>query len=279
MPSVSAAKAVRPPAPSNAMASDSANSLLRPPRPLCFSVTVVSPPESMTIGAAKGTPLSRACWARAAWTRATSRASPSIRSDIIQGVTPWAWAAWAAAFSDRAAEAMRRVSSPPLVVPVSVAASRNAAQRGGSVMPRAATVARTAALLARPGTVGPEATAPGSSPGTSETTSDTTRAGAANSAKRPPLTRLNCLRMSFITPMGAPEARSASFKAWISLRSSPTGGAGSNDEPPPQIRAITRSSAERPLSACINASAASIPAWSGTGCAASSTLIVLQGAA
>ena len=90
---------------------------------------------------------------------------------------------------------------------------RNAISRSGKTIPRAAMIAATSAAALRPGTVGPEATSPGASPGTSETTKLQTRAGAASAASRPPFIPEKHFRMSFITPMGAPEASSASFSA------------------------------------------------------------------
>ncbi len=129
------------------------------------------------------------------------------------------------------------------------------------------------------GRVGPEATSAGSSPGTSETTSVATRAGAAAAASRPPLMVENWLRMRFITPIGAPEASSARLIVCSSSRSRPPAGAGSNDEPPPEISATTRSSSVSSETNSISRAAASSPAASGTGWAASTISMRSQGSA
>ena len=94
--------------------------------------------------------------------------------------------------------------------------------------------------------VGPDATSAGLSPGMSETTSDTTLAGQAAAARRPPLIVETCFRSVFIAEIGAPEASSAWLTAISSASVSPAGGDGSSAEPPPEISAMTRSSAVRP---------------------------------
>ena len=126
--------------------------------------------------------------------------------------------------------------------------------------------------------VGPEATSAGLSPGMSETTSDTTLAGEAAAASRPPLIVETCLRSVFIAEIGAPEASSASLTAISSASVRPGGGDGSSAEPPPEISAMTRSSAVRPATCSSSVRDAASPAASGTGCAASMTRMRWHGA-
>ena len=68
--------------------SASRNSPLRPPLPRPRSVTVVSPPESSTTGRRNGRSRAATSRAIAAWTRPTSRASPSMASDRIAAGQP-----------------------------------------------------------------------------------------------------------------------------------------------------------------------------------------------
>ena len=96
------------------------------------------------------------------------------------------------------------------------------------------------------GTVGPLAITAGSSPGTSEISSETVRAGNAAAASRPPLIRDRCLRTQFISSIEAPERSSALLIACLSASERPSGGRVSSAEPPPEIRAMTRSSSPRP---------------------------------
>lgn len=105
-----------------------------------------------------------------------------------------------------------------------------------------------------------------------------TRAGWTAAARRPPLIRLTCLRIMFIAEIGAPEASNARLRAISSSRLTPSGGAGKSAEPPPVISAITRSSSVSPETIENSALEAASPASSGTGCAASITLILRQGA-
>ena len=102
MPSVSQAMAETPSSPPRRSASASRNSAFRPPRgrdaDFCglgsgapeagFTVTVVSPPESSTQGLRAGSPWRAALSAKPAITVATARASPSIASPRMSGMTP-----------------------------------------------------------------------------------------------------------------------------------------------------------------------------------------------
>ena len=73
----------------------------------------------------------------------------------------------------------------------------------------------------------------------------------------------------FISPIGAPEASSASLTACFSARVMAPAGCTSSAEPPPEMSASTKSSSPSPsTSASIRAVVAS-PRASGTGCAAS----------
>ena len=100
---------------------------------------------------------------------------------------------------------------------------------------------------------------------------------AAAAASRPPLIAERCLRTAFIWAMSAPEASSARFTARLSSSESPGAGSASRAEAPPEIRQSTRSSAPAPWARARMRSAASRPAASGTGCAASTTSICAQG--
>ncbi len=126
-------------------------------------------------------------------------------------------------------------------------------------------------LVEGSGTVGPEAMIEGSSPGTSEIISATTLAGAAAAASLPPLMAERCFRTVFISEMVAPLLSSALFTACLSSSVSPSGGSASSAEPPPEIRQSTRSSSVSPCTSSRMRRAASRPAASGTGCAASTT--------
>ena len=207
------------------------------------TVTVVSPPDSMTTGGANGRSRVAISRAIAACIRPISRASPSIASDRITAGTPAVRAAAAAASSDRPAEATtvttfraNRGSPGPGAAPASPASQ--AATAGGSAIDQSRTRARASASVTRSGTVGPEATCAGSSPGTSETTRLTTRAGAAAAASRPPLMPETCLRIAFITEIGAPEASSARLSAASS--SSVSAPAGRAAAPTPRRRPARR---------------------------------------
>ena len=283
MPSVSAASAAKG-VPSAAWARASRNSVLRPPRPGARRrVTVVSPPDSSTTGRGKGRSRSAISRAIAAWTRPTSRASPSMASERITAGTPSAAAHAAAASSESRAEAMTRTSFPAKTGSAGSGAapaspSSQAATGGGRSIRQSRASRRASARLVRSGTVGPEATCAGSSPGTSETMSETTRAGCASAARRPPLIPETCLRIAFMTEIGAPLASSARFNAASSSSVSAPGGIGNSADPPPLISATTRSSAVRLSTASKSAAEAACPAASGTGWAASSTRIARVGA-
>ena len=153
------------------------------------------------------------------------------------------------------------------------------ATASGGVIPYRARTARASASVVGSGTVGPEPMVAGSSPGTSEMSSVTTRAGQAAAASRPPLMALRCLRTQFISSIEAPEARSARFTACFSARLRPSPGRVSSADAPPEISATTRSSSVRPSTLSRMRRAASLPRSSGTGCAASTISMRLQGAA
>ena len=127
------------------------------------------------------------------------------------------------------------------------------------------------------GVVGPEAITDGSSPGTSEMISETILAGAAARASRPPLIADRCLRTQLISLMFAPLLSSALFKARLSYSVIPDAGNESKAEPPPDIRQSARSSGPRPLTRSRIRPAASCPAASGMGWAASTTSIRFKG--
>ncbi len=127
------------------------------------------------------------------------------------------------------------------------------------------------------GSVGPDAITDKSSPGISDIASVTHCAGQIVSASRPPLTRERCFLTQFISLMLAPLCSSFVFNIFLSSRLMPSAGRVSRAEPPPETRNTTKSSEVRfATSACISRAAA-IPASSGMGCDASSTLMDLVG--
>ncbi len=138
-------------------------------------------------------------------------------------------------------------------------------------------MARASAKVVGSGTVGPEAITAGSSPGTSLIASVTTRAGLAAAASLPPLMAERCLRTQFISEMFAPQASSARLIACLSASVSPSAGAAQSAEPPPDIRASTRSSGPRPRTRSRRRRAPRSLLASGTGCEASITSMCLVG--
>ena len=88
-----------------------------------------------------------------------------------------------------------------------------------------------------------------------------------------------CLRRQFISSMAAPERSSALLTACFSSRLMPGAGSDNKAEPPPEIRQSTRSSGPRPWTISRMRRAASRPASSGTGWAASTTSMCRQGRA
>ena len=114
---------------------------------------------------------------------------------------------------------------------------------------------------------------PGSSPGTSLIAKVSIRAGRAAAASLPPLIAERCLRTTFISPIGAPEASSARLIARLSSSVSPGAGSAISAEPPPEISAITRSSAVRSLTVSSMRRAAISLLASGTGWLLDSTVI------
>ncbi len=145
-------------------------------------------------------------------------------------------------------------------------------------MPNFNRIAMASADVVGSGTVGPDPMTDGSSSGTSEIISVTTRAGAAASASRPPLIEDRCLRTQFISPIGAPLRKSARLIACFSSKVMPGAGSASSADAPPDSRHSTRSSGPSPEASSMIRRAASRPAASGTGCAASTTSIRRHGA-
>ena len=217
-------------------------------------------------------------------TFATSRASPSMASPNMRGVTPAARATSAAASSEAwGAEIISMVDvasrGSPGFGDSDPGFSRWPAIAGGGVIPYFSSTALASARLVGSGTVGPDAMVAGSSPGTSEISRLTTCAGCAAAASRPPLMAERCLRRQFISEMSAPE-RSNSFEiACLSSSVSPSAGSASSAEPPPDIRQSNKSSGPSPEASSRIRPAASRPDTSGTGCAASMTSIRSQGTA
>ncbi len=220
--------------------------MLRPPRPPPRTVTVVSPPDSSTAGGdTRRAPMRNrpalTCNAIAACTAATSRASPSIRSLSTIGVMPRARAASAAAASACCGLAISskrvraKIGSPGFGVSFT-AAARWAATADGASIRYLASTERASAKLVGSATVGPEAITAGSSPATSEIARVRMRAGAAAAARRPPLIAERCLRTVLISPIVAPQRKSARVTACLSARVSPTAGKVSRADPPPETR-------------------------------------------
>ena len=65
-------------------------------------------------------------------------------------------------------------------------------------------------------------------------------------ASRPPLIAEKCFLTQFISPISAPERSSALLTACLSARVRPRAGNAERAEPPPDIRAMTRSSCPSP---------------------------------
>ncbi len=86
-----------------------------------------------------------------------------------------------------------------------------------------------------------------------------------------------CLRTQFISAIVAPLRSSALFTTCLSSSVTPGVGRARSAEPPPEMRQISRSSAERPSASSRMRPAAARPAASGTGCAASTTSMRAQG--
>ena len=129
-------------------------------------------------------------------------------------------------------------------------------------------MASASAQVVGSATVGPEAMSRGSSPGTSEISSVTTRAGWHSAPSRPPFSADRWRRTQFISLIVAPLVSSAALTARLSASVRPGAGATSSDEPPPEISAMTRSSAVSPVTLSAMRRDATSPASSGTGCAA-----------
>ena len=78
---------------------------------------------------------------------------------------------------------------------------------------------------------------------TGELASVTTRAGCACAASRPPLMRERCLRTVLISPIAAPDLRSARVTACFSASARPAAGAIQLADAPPEMSTSTRSPA------------------------------------
>jgi hypothetical protein len=182
---------------------------LRPPRPLPFTVTVVSPPESSTQGlpaARRG----RHRTARCRPARAPLRA-PRLR---WRRPAPAARAPRARQLRGGGQRALRRGDDMRLATGESrVAGLRRFRRAAGQRMFARRRARRCVALddfqrVGAGGRIG-HGRAGGdgrqSSPGTSEIASVTTRAGAAARARRPPLIAERCLRTQLISAMLAPQ--------------------------------------------------------------------------
>ena len=100
IPSVSQAIAQIPSCPRNSCRSASVNSVLGPPRPEPCTVTLVSPPDSITARQRQMCIRDRICIAFSACNLPASRDSPSRLSPSMSGVIPASLTAWAAARSD-----------------------------------------------------------------------------------------------------------------------------------------------------------------------------------
>src|SRR5512134_47834 len=109
----------------------------------------------------------------------------------------------------------------------------------------------------------------GSSPGTSDRRRAHTAAGRAARASSPPFTAERCLRTELNGAMSAPAERSSRKTSVFSSADIPSAGAETIAEPPPDRRAITRSSSRTAARrARISLAAVRLPS-SGIGCPAS----------
>src|SRR6185437_12484276 len=147
--------------------------------------------------------------------------------------------------------------------------SGSATAAGASPGSHRAHAASYAARVLASGSVGPEATALGSSPATSDRIqlSCSTPAPAA-AANLPPLKAELCLRTRLISPIGAPLATRRRFRARKSSKL-PCSGTSAMADPPPEIRA-TRSAGRGPRPRARAAASMAAPARKlsalGSGC-------------
>ena len=213
---------------------------------------------------------------------AASRASPSMLSPNMTGVTPASLALRAAASSATCAVASTIVSELASLTSsgsgVSFDSSRrkSCTPRGASTAYLRSTFSPSARVVASP-TVGPDAMVDGSSPGTSEINNVTTCAGAAAIARRPAFIADRCLRTQFISAMLAPDLSNPRLTDCLSSSVRPGPGTGINAEPPPEIRQSARSCGPRSATTSRRRPAAARPVASGTGWAASTTSIWRHG--
>ena len=208
----------------------------------------------------------------------TSRASPSIASPRMCGVDarrrgrprppPRApSAAWRSCASRRA----RRRGSPGLTVspPPLSSSARSARPVRRCRSARGSRARRRRWSDRRPS--GPEAMSLGSSPGTSEISSVTHPRRMARRGEPSALDRREVAAHAVhLADRRRRLASSARLTRLLVGERQPAAGSDSSDEPPPEIRQSTRSSGRQALhqrAGC--AAAASTPAASGTGCAAS----------
>ncbi len=282
IPSVSQAMAQIPGAPSSAIASDSRNSALRPPRPAPRTVTVVSPPDNRTQGVRVAAAGERHRSASCACSAPQSCASPSMSSPSNCTSIPAARATSAARASAMAGVAIswwrtaRSLASPGFGVSQSGSASHARTAAAGAICKRCSMACASWRVLAS-AAVGPEAMTDRSSPGTSEITRLTTAAPPAASASLPPLIADRCLRTQLISRIVAPLFSNSRVSCCLSASVTGPAGSASSDDPPPDSRHSSRSSG---VSCDVAASArrtAVSPSTSGIGCPASTISMRLHG--
>ena len=229
-------------------------------------MTVSSPPE---ISRVRPVPAWRS--ASAAWARPSSAASPCTSSPMRMTCQPSAFAS----------ASIRSSAVRPLAMTwtgwtgaSSAGALRIAASSAGSIcQPVLARIASARSGSNCAATVGPEAITSGRSPTTSETRKLCMSAAAAPAAaaSRPPFTRERWRRTRLISSMAMPErTRCAPIAALVSSET-PAIGSHSSDEPPPEMRKMTRSSLVALSASSRMRRPAARPAASGTGWRASIT--------
>jgi hypothetical protein len=277
-------------APARATARASRNSTLRPPRPLPRTVTVVSPPESRTQGAASGWP----------WPddlpgdgghdlgHVARLALDGVAEDQAPPRRPWRATA-AAASRAICGVAIRMGDEAGQTRVARFEGFAGGRFRGG----RARLTGRqfdgvtaddregvgAGSWGRRPS--GPEAMSTGWSPGTSEISRFTTRAGWQAAARRPPLIAERWRRTQFISEIVAPDLSSALVDRLLVVQAEALARQG---QAAPSRR---RKSGRAPVSSALEpaapgrgcAAAAASPAASGTGWAASTISMRWQGTA
>ena len=124
--------------------------------------------------------------------------------------------------------------------------------------------AKASAGVERSGTVGPEAMISSGSPNTSEMIRTINCPARHSRANPPPLMRLRCLRTVFNCWMLAPAPLKCRVTASLSSKRIVSTGAGSKADPPPEIRQMHRSSADRPRTRSKIRRAPSTPAFVGS---------------